>query len=137
MRGKIQVNLTPSFGRDYGRMLRQQRVTADEVMAAADYFASGTKLPPEWQDHALRGRWAGCREFHLSGAKNSLIIYRRRGLAIEFIAMGGHEDLFPPKPVTPGRLEQAIKIRAARQEREQRERPRRNDFIDKLWDWLK
>ena len=93
---KIQITFTPRFDQGFARMVAANRASLDELADALDYFVDEMGFPPEWHDHALTREWAGCREFHLSAARNNLVIYRRRGNAVILLAMGGHEDIFRP-----------------------------------------
>jgi mRNA interferase YafQ len=94
MREEIQVKFSPDFLRAYGRLRRRGAVVIEDLDYAAEFFSAGEPLPDSWKDHALMGEWSGHREFHLSGAKNTLVIYRRRKNEVFFVNIGGHEELF-------------------------------------------
>lgn len=95
MREKIQVRTLRRFERDYARLLARDQVSPEDFAVAVDYFLAELPLPSSWQDHALTAEWQGCREFHLFGARNTLIIYRMRDNEVIFVAMGTHQSLFP------------------------------------------
>ena len=49
-------------------------------------------LPKEALDHALKGEYQDCREFHISG--DLLIIYFIEDDTLNLIRMGSHSQLF-------------------------------------------
>jgi mRNA interferase YafQ len=49
-------------------------------------------LPKEALDHALKGEYLGCREFHISG--DILVIYIIEEDILKLIRMGTHSQLF-------------------------------------------
>lgn len=49
-------------------------------------------LPQEALDHALKGEYADCREFHISG--DLLIIYFIEDDTLNLIRIGSHSQLF-------------------------------------------
>ena len=63
---------------------------------AIGLLAMGQKLPREYRDHELKGKYAGKRECHIGGPKsNWLLVYRKieSQLILELIATGSHQDL--------------------------------------------
>ena len=52
----------------------------------------GEVLPAEALDHALKGEYKDCREFHISG--DLLIIYFIVDDTLNLIRMGSHSQLF-------------------------------------------
>ena len=53
---------------------------------------NGQPLPPQYQDHPLRGEWAGYRDFHVE--PDWIIIYRIVGNFLRLERTGTHSDLF-------------------------------------------
>jgi mRNA interferase YafQ len=49
-------------------------------------------LPPEFLDHALKGKWADHRECHVGG--DFLLIYLTHGDAVMFVRTGTHSEIF-------------------------------------------
>lgn len=49
-------------------------------------------LPPEAKDHALKGNWRDCREFHVSG--DLLVVYRIKEETLELVTIGSHSEIF-------------------------------------------
>jgi len=52
----------------------------------------GNSLPEEALDHALKGEYSDCREFHISG--DLLVIYFIVDDTLNLIRMGSHSQLF-------------------------------------------
>lgn len=52
----------------------------------------GLELPKEALDHDLKGEWAGCREFHVSG--DLLVVYELSNDTLHLIRIGSHAQLF-------------------------------------------
>ncbi len=61
-----------------------------------DLLINGRPLPANCKDHPLKGSFRGCRECHVEGEGDWLLIYRADGqkLILIFIATGTHDDLF-------------------------------------------
>jgi len=76
-------------------VVRAGRIEPGEVLEAAAFFLHDEPFPPEWTDHALTDIWQACREFHLSGSCDNLIIYQFRRDEIRLVAIGSHRELFP------------------------------------------
>ena len=55
-------------------------------------LALGNPLPPKYRDHALVGKYFGCRECHLK--PDWLLVYRVNASEIIFVCTGSHSDLF-------------------------------------------
>ncbi|MDR1101659.1 MAG: type II toxin-antitoxin system YafQ family toxin [Clostridiales bacterium] len=69
-----------------------------ELLATAiDLLASGEPMPPEYNDHNLKGNLKDFRECHIGG-KNSdwILIYRiyKSKLILSLSATGSHSNLF-------------------------------------------
>ena len=60
-----------------------------------DLLASGSPLPPNYQDHPLKGNYIGYRECHVEGAGDWLLIYKKDNdlLILVLTATGTHSDL--------------------------------------------
>jgi mRNA interferase YafQ len=61
-----------------------------------DLLASGNPMPANFQDHALHGKYKGCRECHVDGAGDWLLIYviKESRLILLLSETGTHADLF-------------------------------------------
>jgi len=86
-------DFTKAFAKDWERLSRSGRYDLNrlkEVMLLL--IANDAPLPPEWQDHALRGNWADHRECHVGG--DFLLIYQCDSSMVVFVRSGTHSDLF-------------------------------------------
>lgn len=56
-------------------------------------LATGQRLSAERHDHALKGKWAGCRECHI--APDWLLVYRKNEHMVELrlVRTGTHREL--------------------------------------------
>ena len=50
------------------------------------------QLPPQYQDHPLKGEWLGYREFH--AGPDWIVIYKVVGEFLVLARTGNHSDLF-------------------------------------------
>ena len=94
MRDEIEITFSRDFLRGYRRLRRRRPSVIEDFDYLVELFREDQPLPGAWRDHSLQGEWAGYREFHLGGSKNTLVIYRRSKGAIFFVDIGGHEDFF-------------------------------------------
>lgn len=86
-------DFTKAFAKDWERLSRSGRYDLNrlkEVMLLI--IANDAPLPPEWQDHALKGNWADHRECHVGG--DFLLIYQCASDMVVFVRTGTHSDLF-------------------------------------------
>lgn len=79
------------FKRDF-KKLRSSYRDIEVLRAAVQRLAVGDELPASFRDHALAGKYAACRECHLSG--DWLLIYQRNAEALILIRTGSHSELF-------------------------------------------
>ena len=88
---------TKDFLKDWQRLSHSGRYDMNRLKEAMTLLiANDGPLPPEWQDHALTGDWAGHRECHIGG--DFLLIYTlddsgKSGLVV-FVRSGTHSELF-------------------------------------------
>ncbi|MCL2708906.1 MAG: type II toxin-antitoxin system YafQ family toxin [Defluviitaleaceae bacterium] len=61
-----------------------------------DLLLNGDIMPPEFNDHPLKGIYAGYRECHVGGEWDWLLIYKkyRDKLILVLTTTGTHADLF-------------------------------------------
>ena len=86
-------DFTKAFAKDWERLSRSGRYDLHrlkEVMLLL--IANDGPLPPEWQDHTLKGSWADHRECHVGG--DFLLIYQCSPSMVVFVRAGTHSDLF-------------------------------------------
>ncbi len=92
-----QADFTALFYRDWERLTHAGRYDMQRLKQLAMLLiANDGPLGPEWQDHALKGEWAGRRECHVGG--DFLLVYRLTVLSknelIVFERVGTHAQLF-------------------------------------------
>ncbi len=49
-------------------------------------------LPPQFQDHALKGKWKPFRECHIN--PDVLLVYRVKDNVLTLVRLGSHSELF-------------------------------------------
>ncbi len=49
-------------------------------------------LPPQFQDHALKGKWKPFRECHIKA--DVLLVYRVKDNVLTLVRLGSHSELF-------------------------------------------
>ncbi|MCL2087992.1 MAG: type II toxin-antitoxin system YafQ family toxin [Oscillospiraceae bacterium] len=61
-----------------------------------ELLAEGKPMPPEYQDHSLKGKYIRYRECHVGGEGDWLLIYRKdhSRLILVLTETGTHSDLF-------------------------------------------
>jgi mRNA interferase YafQ len=87
--------LTPRFSKAFRRDLRRAEkrgMDLEKVRQAIALLVSGSDLPAQLKDHALKGEWLGFRDVHLE--PDWIVIYRVFGDRVEFERTGTHADLF-------------------------------------------
>lgn len=75
--------------------LSKAKLSDSEFNKMIEYFSllsSGKPLPPSANDHALNGKYAKYREFHIGGDK--LVIYKIENETIYLARIGTHSQLF-------------------------------------------
>jgi len=82
-----------SYKRDF-RLAVKQGKDITELERAIDILAGGGKLPAEYRDHPLKGKYIGYRECHIED--DWLLIYKKdNGLLILLLSRtGSHQELF-------------------------------------------
>ena len=63
----------------------------DALIDALAALSKGDSLPEQYRDHALKGRLANYREFHLGG--DLLVLYSVENDIIYLIRLGTHADI--------------------------------------------
>jgi len=76
-------------------MIKQGRDMA-KLDKTIDLLLTGEPMPPNYQDHPLKGDFYGKRECHVGGEGDWLLVYRRYEdtLILLFIETGTHQDIF-------------------------------------------
>jgi len=103
---KLRFRPRATFNADLKRLGRLDPTIIDEVRAAIDQILETGQLPDEYNDHPLKRRWDGYREFHvrdtphgerLSDINDVLVIWyiERNELVAVGVRVGSHNRLFP------------------------------------------
>ena len=93
--GALHVVLKPRFRKDYARCARRGW-DITKLDGAMRILASGARMPPEYNDHGLKGGMAAYRECHIGGPHSDwLLVYRKLSgrLILEFVETGTHREL--------------------------------------------
>lgn len=88
-----QILWTTQFKKDY-KLAEKRGLNITLLDDCIRMLAVGEKLPPEFRDHNLSGRWSGYRECHIQ--PDWLLIYRTdvNNLILVLVRTGSHSDLF-------------------------------------------
>jgi len=90
---KYTVKPTAKFQKDLKRV-EKRGCNLDLLRDAIKLLAKGDPLPQKYQDHALAGDFAGCRECHIQ--PDWLLVYEiaESDLFLYLTRTGTHADLF-------------------------------------------
>jgi len=80
-RFKRDVKMAQKRGKDMGKLRTLLSLLMDEA-----------PLPEHYQDHPLKGEWAGFRDAHIE--PDWLLIYKKEAAIIRFERTGRHTDMF-------------------------------------------
>lgn len=87
--------LTPvrsgAFKRDVKRAKKRGK-DMDKLRSLLLLLIAGATLPKRYQDHPLKGEWAGWRDAHIE--PDWLLIYRVADDELHLARVGTHADLF-------------------------------------------
>jgi mRNA interferase YafQ len=90
-----EIEYTNQFFRDYKREQKGANSTHLDMKLAEviDSLIANKPLARKFQDHALKGEYAGARECHLR--PDLLLIYIFEGAsALKLVRLGSHSELF-------------------------------------------
>ena len=89
----LEIIFTVKARRDLKKLARQNK-NMEKLEAVLDLLAAREKLPEKNHDHALTGKYTGCRECHVE--PDWLLIYRiyENILILEAVRTGSHSELF-------------------------------------------
>ena len=90
---KYDIEFTGSFKKDIKRAKKQNK-ELDKLFKVIENIANGEKLDEKYRDHALKGKYEGCRECHVE--PDWLLIYEICDdvLVLMLYRVGSHSDLF-------------------------------------------
>ena len=88
------VRLTSQFKKSLKKFSKSGIFDKPRLKLAIDSLASGKKLDTSFSDHALGGKFLGCRECHIKS--DILLVYRieSNNLVLVLVNLGSHSDLF-------------------------------------------
>ena len=84
---------TSQFKKDVKRADRRGE-SLSKLRAVMDLLIEGEPLPPEYQDHPLRGNFAGSRDCHIEPDWVLIYTLREKNSHVCFERTGTHSDLF-------------------------------------------
>ena len=89
----LKFESTVKFQKDIKR-IKKQGLDITKIHTVVDMLLARQKLPEKLKDHALHGRYEGCRECHIQ--PDLLLIYSVDGkrLILTAIRTGSHSELF-------------------------------------------
>ena len=91
---KYQIVRSANFKRCYKRASKQG-LDLSELAWGINQLAQDIPLPPNWKDHKLTGNYTGCRECHIGGAGDWLLVYEKQenAMILYLLGTGSHSDL--------------------------------------------
>ena len=86
-----QIVHTSQFKRDYKRRSRERGL--DQLLTGViNGLIAGESLAAKFQNHSLKGAYAGCRECHLK--PDLLLVYILTPDELRLVRLGSHSELF-------------------------------------------
>lgn len=95
---KYEISTTRQYEKDI-KKLKSRGVDISQLTKYVIDLANDVKLPAECKDHPLIGNWKGYREFHVDGAGDWVMIYKKEKQVLKLILArtGSHRDVFKNK----------------------------------------
>lgn len=93
--GKYNIFFSPQFQKGRDRAIRRG-LDVSKLDEAVAILASGETPPARLADHPLKGKWQGCRECHIGGAKSDwVLIYQKfaEKVLLYLVKTGYHREL--------------------------------------------
>ena len=88
---KLTIRRTTQFKRDIKRILRSGK-DIEKLLSIIEELAEGRKLPPEYHDHPLNGKYKNKRDCHIE--PDWILIYAIEGDELFLYCTGSHPQLF-------------------------------------------
>lgn len=87
-----EIRMVKQFRKDL-KALDKSMYDLDELDKVVSMLANGQRLPPEYHDHDLHGKFEGTRECHIR--PDWLLIYRtkKKELILYLLSTGTHSNL--------------------------------------------
>ena len=86
-----EIVYTSQFKRDY-KKIHLSKTDEARFLEIIDMLLSEDNIPARYKDHALIGRWVGCRECHIK--PDLLLIYKPEATIVKLMRIGSHSQLF-------------------------------------------
>lgn len=92
---KYEISTTKQFEKDV-KILKSRGVDISTLTKYIIDLSNDVILPAECRDHPLIGDWKGYREFHVDGAGDWVVIYKKEKQVLKLILTrtGRHRDVF-------------------------------------------
>ncbi len=88
------LRYTSKFKTDLKRAQKSGNFDASDLQYVLDLLMNGKKLPREYLNHELHGKYSAYMECHLSGGWLLMYSYNHDELILTAIRLGTHADLF-------------------------------------------
>jgi len=88
---KLTIRRTTQFKRDIKRLLRGGK-DIEKLLGIVGELAEGRKLPPEYHDHPLSGKYKNKRDCHIE--PDWILIYAIEENELVLYRTGSHSQLF-------------------------------------------
>ena len=78
------------------KLAKKQGLDMDVLKWGIEQLACDIPLPESWKDHQLKGNFKGCRECHIGGSGDWLLVYEKResDMILYLLGTGSHAGLF-------------------------------------------
>ena len=90
---KYSIKPTGQFKKDL-KLCQKRGLDISLIAAVIKLLSVGKQLPEKYQDHALSGNFAGCRECHILPDWLLIYEYSDSSLILYLTRTGTHSDLF-------------------------------------------
>lgn len=87
----MKILQTAQFKKDLKKQLKRGK-DRNKLFEFLEYLVSKEEIPSKYNDHALRGNWAGRRDAHLE--PDWILIYSMNTESVVLERTGTHSDLF-------------------------------------------
>lgn len=90
---KYEIDYSTKFKKDY-KIIKKRGYNISLLRKTIEILANGQELPTEYKDHALKGKFSGYRECHITS--DWLLVYKiENNMLMLFLSRTGtHSDLF-------------------------------------------
>ena len=87
----LQIVRRTQFKKDL-KKLKSRGVDLSKIESVVSILMRGDKLPRQYNDHAMHGKWRNARNAHVM--PDWILIYRIADGKLRLIRTGSHADLF-------------------------------------------